>query len=215
MSDLLDYYSARAAEYEQVYAKPERQDDLRRLHELVPAYFAGRRVLEVACGTGYWTRLIAPLALSVTASDLSPDVLTLARARQTQVPSVQFFHADAYALDQVSGTFDAGFAGFWLSHVLRRDVHHFLDGFHRRLARGSRVMLLDNRYVEGSNFPVTRVDTEGNTYQRRQLRDGTEHEVLKNFLSADELRAVIRATGGIDPEVRQLTYYWDATYRTG
>ena len=62
MSDLLTYYAARAAEYENVYAKPERQSDLARLRETVPAYFVGRRVLEVACGTGYWTRLIAPHA---------------------------------------------------------------------------------------------------------------------------------------------------------
>ena len=52
MTDLLGYYAARAAEYEKVYDKPERRDDLERLHEIVPAYFDGRRVLEVACGTG-------------------------------------------------------------------------------------------------------------------------------------------------------------------
>lgn len=50
---LLEYYRRRAAEYEKVYDKPERQADLRRLRAVVPAYFSQRRVLEVACGTGY------------------------------------------------------------------------------------------------------------------------------------------------------------------
>lgn len=215
MPDLTDYYSARAHEYEQVYAKPERQEDLRRLHELVPAYFVGRRVLEVACGTGYWTRLIAPRAMSVTACDLSAEVLTLARTRQPAADVVQFVRADAFVLGEVPGTFDAGLAGFWLSHVRRRDVRRFLEGFHHRLTAGSHVMLLDNCFVEGSNWPVTRTDAEGNTYQRRQLNDGTEYEVLKNFLSMAELRDAIRAAGGTVPDVRTLTYYWCATYQAG
>src|SRR5687768_2207006 len=99
-TDLVTYYSARAAEYEKVYDKPERQEDLRRLHEIVPAHFAGRHVLEVACGTGYWTRLIAPRAGSVTACDFSPEVLELARARQPAADRVAFVTADAFALDQ-------------------------------------------------------------------------------------------------------------------
>lgn len=212
MPDLLDYYSARAHEYEQVYAKPERQDDLRHLHELVPAFAAGRRVLEVACGTGYWTRDLATRAASVTASDLSPEVLALARARQPAGDPVQFVRADAYALGEVAGAFDAAFVGFWVSHVLRRDLRRFLDGLHRRLSPGSLAMLIDSRYVEGSNWPVTRTDREGNTYQRRRLNDGTLHEVLKNFLTPAEVRDAIAAAGGSRPAVHELTYYWYATY---
>lgn len=49
------YYAARATEYEAVYAKPERQADLRLLEAWLPGVFAGRRVLEVAAGTGWWT----------------------------------------------------------------------------------------------------------------------------------------------------------------
>src|SRR5215212_811305 len=146
MHDLVGYYAARAHEYERVYAKPERQDDLRRLHELVPEYFVGRRVLEVACGTGYWTRRIAPRAAHVTAFDRSPEVLALARARQPAADPVHFTLGDAFAPGDVPGTFDAAFAGFWLSHVLRSDVGRFLDGLHRRLLPGSVVLLLDNRY---------------------------------------------------------------------
>jgi SAM-dependent methyltransferase len=215
VTDLLHYYSARAHEYEQVYAKPERQDDLRRLHALIAPHFAGRRVLEVACGTGYWTRVIAPRADSVTACDLSPEVLDVARARQPDGASVRFVLADAFALSDVPGDFDAAFAGFWISHIPRKDVRRFLEGLDRRLPVGSRVMLADNRYVEGSNWPITRTDTAGNTYQRRRLDDGREYEVLKNFLPATELRELIRDSGGVQTEIGELTYYWWATYLVG
>ena len=211
-ADLVTYYSARAAEYETVYDKPERQEDLCRLHEIVPAHFAARHVLEVACGTGYWTRLIASRAASVTACDLSPDVLALARARQSAADRVTFVTADAFALDQVPGQFDAAFAGFWWSHVPRSDLQRFLNGLHRRLSTGSRVMVLDNRFVAGSNHAITRTDDGGNTYQKRRLENGPVHEVLKNFPSRAEIAFAIGESGGCEPEIVEMRYYWYATY---
>ena len=50
---LTHYYAARAREYERIYAKPERQSDLERVKAQLPPLFAGCRVLEIACGTGY------------------------------------------------------------------------------------------------------------------------------------------------------------------
>ena len=49
------YYAERASIYERVYHQPERQADLRQLEADLPAHFAGRHVLELACGTGWWT----------------------------------------------------------------------------------------------------------------------------------------------------------------
>jgi hypothetical protein len=57
LTQLTDYYRDRAAVYDAVYAKPERQADLSTLREVLPPLVAGRRVLEIAAGTGYWTDL--------------------------------------------------------------------------------------------------------------------------------------------------------------
>ena len=89
--------------------------------------------------------------------------------------------------------YDAAFAGFWWSHVLKRDLPRFLEGLHRVLAPGAQVVFLDNRYVEGSSTPVSRVDANGDSWQTRKLADGSTHEVLKNFPSGDELRRRGRA----------------------
>jgi SAM-dependent methyltransferase len=213
--NILGYYAARAREYESVYAKPERQNDLGVLHTVVPAFFRDRCVLEVACGTGYWTRRIASTATHVTACDLVPDVLTEAATNQPASEAVEYRVADAFQLADVPGEFDAGFAGFWWSHVLRQDLSRFLIGFHRRLPHGTIVLVVDNRYVAGSNWPIARSDDMGNTYQRRQLNDGSVHEVLKNFPSPSEVVAEISAAGGHDIVCRELRYYWYTTYVVG
>jgi demethylmenaquinone methyltransferase/2-methoxy-6-polyprenyl-1,4-benzoquinol methylase len=212
---LATYYSARATEYERIYAKPERQADLATLKQRVASYFEDRTVLEIAAGTGYWTAIIAPRAASVLATDLSAAVLDVARAKSIPAANLRFQIADAFELDRVPGRFDACFAGFWWSHLTRAQIPSFLDGLHRRLEPGARVLILDNRYVEGSSTPIARTDAHGNTYQRRTLDDGTTHEVLKNFPSPAELREQLRAAGGHGVEVTELPYYWYATYEVG
>jgi ubiquinone/menaquinone biosynthesis C-methylase UbiE len=214
-ADLLAYYAARANEYEKVYAKPERQADLHDLQRRMPLYLADRNVLEIACGTGYWTRLLGARAKSVMATDASPEVLAVARVHQPAVHPVTFVVADAFALDDIPDTFDAAFVGFWWSHVRRADLGRFLTGLHRHLQPGSLVVVLDNRYVEGSSMPITHTDDEGNTYQTRQLERGTLHEVLKNFPSPDEVRATVHAAGGDRLRICSLDYYWYATYTVG
>ena len=58
------YYAARAPYYDAVYDKPERRADIAFLKAFLSSRFAQRSVIEVACGTGYWTQCIAPVAAS-------------------------------------------------------------------------------------------------------------------------------------------------------
>lgn len=206
------YYARRAAEYESIYAKPERQADLARMRKDIPALFAGERVLEIACGTGYWTPLIAAQAQSVLALDYNEETLAIARSKIYKGANVRFVRGDAYALPDWNEKFSAAYAGFWWSHIPLGKIDSFLRHLHSRLEPGARVAFMDNTYFEGSSTPVSRRDAQGNTYQRRQLADGSSHEVLKNFPSVQELRQ--RAGRyGTDVEVTQYEYYWVATYR--
>jgi SAM-dependent methyltransferase len=203
-------YAARAPEYEAVYEKPERQHDLARLRAWLPPWFAGARVLEVACGSGYWTRCIAERAHEVLAIDAAPQVPEIARDR---VPSrhVALMLGDAYDLPADRGVFTAAFAGFWLSHVPRRRRREFFSGLGARLAPGAIVVPIDNLYVPGSSQPIAERDDNGDTWQRRTLRDGSVHRVLKNFLSDDEL---FDAVDGLarQPRVEHFGHHWALTY---
>jgi SAM-dependent methyltransferase len=209
---MLDYYQRRAAEYDAIYHKPERQADLRRIEQWLPTVFAGRDVLEIACGTGYWTRFIAATARTVHATDLAAAPLAIARQR-VDSRHVSFAVRDAHETAPVWPRVDAAFAGFWWSHVPRQSLQAFLDALHGSLRPGAPVVFLDNRYVAGSSTSLSHTDEAGNTWQRRHLADGSEHQVMKNFPDEDELRRCLAGRAAA-VTYRCWDHYWAVAYDT-
>jgi demethylmenaquinone methyltransferase/2-methoxy-6-polyprenyl-1,4-benzoquinol methylase len=205
------YYAQRAVEYEQIYHRSERQDDLTHLATLLRSLFQGHDVLEIACGTGYWTQHLARSARSVVATDYNAEVLAIARHKAYPDNTVSLLQADAYTLANVAGDFTAAFAGFWLSHVPRARLPAFLATLHAKLRSGAVVVMIDNLYVEGNSTPIARTDAEGNTYQIRQLTDGTRYEILKNFPTNAALQETF-APCARTVEILNYTYFWLVRY---
>ncbi|RYD19690.1 MAG: class I SAM-dependent methyltransferase [Verrucomicrobiaceae bacterium] len=200
----------RAAEYERIYQKPERQPDLLLVADYLKNELSGRHALEVACGTGYWTEIAANAATRIVATDINEEVLTIARAKRLSPEVVTFENRDAYRPD-IQGKFDAGFACFWWSHVPLERLHQFLMDFHASLEPGSSVTFVDNRFVPGSSTAISESDDDGNTYQSRRLLDGTTHRLLKNFPSPVFLRDTLGAYSD-DVLVTEFEYFWCVTY---
>lgn len=209
---LNEYYSRRAAEYEEIYNKPERQRDLVQLRTLLRRLLARHVILEIACGTGFWTEAVAPVAQSILATDTSEEVLAIAKSKSYPDRRVHFALADAYNLHDVEGEFTATLAAFWWSHIPKQRIAEFLHGLHQRLGTGATVVFIDNRYVEGSSTPLSDQNEMGNTYQIRRLNDGSTHRVLKNFPSPDELSTSLDNVSN-DLVISQLEYYWCASYK--
>ncbi|MBF5007405.1 class I SAM-dependent methyltransferase [Diaphorobacter caeni] len=205
------YYAARAREYDSIYLKPERQDDLRAMKAWLPTRIGTGSVLEIACGTGYWTQFYAPHCQQVLGIDAAVETLEIARAR-VPLAQVQFTVGDAYQLPSPVERHDAAFAGFWWSHVPIARQQEFLRGLHKTLRPGARVVLIDNRYVEGSSTPISGTDVDGNSYQSRSLKDGSTHRVLKNFPTEQQLREAV-APHASEIEVREWPYFWALSYR--
>lgn len=212
VEDMAAYYAQRAAYYERVYFKPERQADLRAMEAALPAEFAGRDVLEIACGTGWWTPHAARDATSWLATDLNPETMAIARTKALPA-CVRFATVDAYTLDApaAQGPFTAAFAGCWWSHVPLQRLPGWLALLHARLAPGARVVFLDNSYVQTSSTPLSRRDAAGNTYQQRTLDDGSVHEVLKNFPTVEQAAAVLGPRAH-DLRWVDYTHYWLLSY---
>ena len=208
-----EYYARRAAEYEDIYLKAERQEDLNQLKAILSGAFSGMDVLEIACGTGYWTQFLAKTARSILATDINSEVLELAREKNYGACNVSFALADAYGLGKLDWQRNCAFHGFWWSHLPRKRIPEFLVALHGKLCPDSKVIMIDNLFVEGSSTPLARRDDAGNTYQFRRLKDGSTHEVLKNFPSESMLREDLRGWSRY-LRFRPFRYYWMAEYET-
>ena len=209
--EMKDYYAARAKEYDKIYAKPERQQDLRAIEQWLSTKFADTEVLEVAAGTGYWTQFIAPVAKRVVALDASHETFSIAKTR-VGCAGVDWVVGDAYQMPLAGQKFDAVFAGFWFSHIPLEKLPAYVTYLNAFLKPGARVIFLDNVYVEGNSTPLSDRDAAGNTYQTRPLADGSTHKVLKNYPTELELSDLVSSFS------RQFSYttwqyYWAFDYR--
>ena len=209
---MVDYYARRAPEYERIYEKPERQEELGQLKEFIRNSLAGRDVLEVACGTGYWTDVAANAAASINAFDINEEVLALARQKCIDPTKVTFQLGDAYQLPPQPRQFTAALAAFWWSHIPRKRRFEFLDSLRQHLSPGAILVIMDNTHVPDESTPIARTDADGNTYQIRKLEGGQTFEVLKNYPAEHELREAV-ARWFTDFEVQWLKYYWIMTCR--
>jgi len=200
-----NYYSERAPVYEAVYQYPERQKELRLLESYIPKQFKGKKLLEIAAGTGYWTLFLAKEALSILATDATLEPLE--ELRNKNIKKVEVKQVDAYCLDDLPTDFDGAFAGLWLSHIPKQRYREFLTGLHSRLKSGAKVIFVDNSILQCERLPISRTDSFGNTYQNRELENGKSYEVLKNFPSE---KALVDMTKEIarDQVFIQYENYW-------
>ena len=201
----ISYYAQRAHEYEKIYHKAERQEDLRKLELLLPQWVETKSVLEIGCGTGYWTQFMSQTANSILASDVNEAMLEIARSKSyPKIP--EFIALDYEQIDGFEGQYDIIFAGFVVSHIRRENLSNFLAKLSRRLKRGGEIIFMDNAFVEGSNTPISETDKHGNTFQERSLQDGSKHKVLKNFYEAADWKRELK--NPIDFAKIGLTYFY-------
>jgi demethylmenaquinone methyltransferase/2-methoxy-6-polyprenyl-1,4-benzoquinol methylase len=177
LAEQVDYYQARAGEYDEAYAGADNPlqhlDSVLDLLALPPA--AGR-VLEVACGTGQWTQHLAGRFADVTALDTSADALAIARRRAPA--GVRWVQEDVFRFSSPA-PFDLVFAAFWLSHVPWSEWPRFWSRLAALLAPGGLVVCVDETadglagketWSAGTEDVVTRSVADGRTFQVAKLR---------------------------------------------
>lgn len=209
---LTEYYHHRAAEYEAIYHKPERQADLLEATGLLQEIFRGKNVLEIACGTGFWTEKIAQTAQSILATDINESVLEIARNKDYPRRNVRFETADLFSFDP-GDKGEALFGGFIWSHIPLETLPDFTKRVGTMVAPGATIVFMDNRYVQGSSTPIAERDTAGNTYQLRRLNNGDTYRVLKNFPDRETFENVL-AGKAAGLQFIALSYFWIGIYQT-
>ncbi|HWV63453.1 MAG TPA: class I SAM-dependent methyltransferase [Oxalicibacterium sp.] len=209
-TDMAEYYARRDSFDEEDVENPDAMDALDEIMERLRELMSGQRVLELACGDGYWTDELAEYAESVLATDINPNLLELAKTRELSEEVVQFAVTDA--LDpQVEGSFTACFAGFWWSHVRRQDQADVIARLTKVVGKGGLLVLVDNSFIEGETV-IARTDAEGNTYQIHTVPGGERYEIVKNYHTDSTLR---KRLGPLlrDMRVHRYDHYWMLTAR--
>ena len=108
-------------------------------YALVRQIAAGKRVLDVACGEGYGSAMVAAVARSVLGVDVSADVIRHARSRYGLRPNVEFREGDATALDLGEQRFDLVLSFETLEHVEAQDG--LVSGLAKAMADGGCALI--------------------------------------------------------------------------
>ena len=222
------YYEDRAPEYEDVWFRRGRYDlgpagnarwfeETARLEAAVDTFDASGNVLELACGTGVFTKRLASRAAHLTALDASAAVLEMNRARVDD-PSISYVHADLFAWEPVDTQYDVIFSSFLISHIPPVRFPGFWKRLDRWLAPGGRVFFCDD--VAGAESRPSNhgqdVEDGPDFAHRRRLLDGREYTIVKVFHQPTGLTEALAGLGW-DADIRTTGdefFYGTATPRT-
>ena len=214
IDDVINYYAARAPVYDESAGYTDEEAEKLRvpIKARYLGIFRGRNVLEIACGTGYWTKVVGEVAKSVLAIDINPSLISVAEERCKHLKNVRFQITDAYGLKDVPAGFDAALGIWWWSHIPKKYIKTFLAALHKKLVPGAIVMFVDQLPYDGF---IREKDAEGNTLEQRILPDGRSFMIVKNFPTEQEvIDALTGFADGIRYVERPDEKNWDVTYRT-
>lgn len=206
LAEQLDYYRARAGEYDEWWERRGRYDrgtdankqwfaeisDVRAAFDTLPL---DGHVLELAAGTGYWTELLARRAEHVTVLDGAAEMLERNRARLGALANrVEHHQVDLFTWEPEQ-RYDALVFCFWISHVPAERLLAFMQTCRRALHASATLFFLDGRRVDDSTAVDHVLPSTGDEIALRRLNDGREYRVIKNFHEPDHLLETARAAG--------------------
>lgn len=177
------YYAARAPEYDDWWFRRGRyalepdalarwEADVAEAEAALAEFRADGDVLELAAGTGLWTRRLVETAARLVAVDASAETLALNRARVEG--EVEYVVADVFEW-QPGEQFDVCFFSFWLSHVPEERFEQFWRLVRNALRPDGRVFLVDSGAGDRAHTGIP----GGGERELRRLADGREFAIVK------------------------------------
>jgi SAM-dependent methyltransferase len=189
------YYAERALEYDDWWYRRGRyelepgalarwQADVAEIEAALEAFAPGGTALELAAGTGIWTRKLVRLADRVVAVDANAETLAL------NTPEAELVRADVFEWEPAE-RFDLVFFSFWLSHVPEDWFGGFWSLVRAALVPGGRVFLVDSGAGDTAHTGTAQADGE----ETRSLSDGRTFRIVKRRWRPDELAERVRPLG--------------------
>jgi demethylmenaquinone methyltransferase/2-methoxy-6-polyprenyl-1,4-benzoquinol methylase len=215
LQDQSRYYEDRAPEYDHIWFRrgiydlgPEGNrrwfEETARLEAAVEDLDSSGVVLELACGTGLFTRHLAHRAGRLIAVDSAAAVLAINRERVAD-PTVEYVHGDLFSWDPPEDLrFDLIVFAFLISHILPTQFEEFWRRLAGWLGPGGRVFFCDDLAGAEHRRSNTgeQVESGPDFAHLRRLTDGREYTIVKIFHRPEQLTASLEALG------------WNADIRT-
>lgn len=183
----------RAAKHYDKAAEFQRQVGHRLLSQLPAASVAGSQILDLGCGTGYFSDQLTQRGLRVCAADLSVSMLEQAQRRCGN--RVQYLQADAEQLPLEVNQFDMAFSSLALQWC--RDLSVPLRELKRVVKPGGRILF--STLADGSLAELKAAWQQVDQYQH-----------VNQFLSPNEIKLALAQAGlpQADLEFSPVTMYY-------
>jgi SAM-dependent methyltransferase len=199
MSDLLAeqkrYYAERAPEYDDWWFRRGRyelepealarwQEDIAEVETALDVFAPRGSVLELAAGTGIWTRKLVRLADRVVAVDANAETLAL------NTSDAELVQADVFEWKPQEPV-DIVFFSFWLSHVPEARFDEFWALVRAAIRPDGRVFLIDSGAGDTAHTGTEQAGEE----ETRSLSDGRSFRIVKRRWPPVELAERVRPLG--------------------
>lgn len=189
IDEQIAYYRARAPEYDEWFLRKGRYDrgpehraawfgEMGTIEEVLRSTVPFGDIVELACGTGLWTRVLAERAARVLAVDASPEAIAINRER-LQAPNVEYCLSDIFSWVPPTA-FDFVFFSFWLSHVPTSRFDLFWQAVRTMLRPRGQAFFIDS-LLEPTSTAKDHETPDGSGVIRRRLNDQREFHIVKVF----------------------------------
>ncbi len=153
----------------------------------------GMHVLELGCGTGYYTKELLQSGARICAIDISPDLLAIARSN-IHAERVSFVQANAYSMGFEDNLFDSVVGSSVLHHL---DIDRAMHEVFRVLKPGGQIVftepnMLNPQIMLQKNIP----------YIKQKLGDSLDETAFFKW----QLHSILKKNGFRDIRIEPFDF---------
>jgi len=189
-----DYYSERATEYEEAYtlgtgtASIENpglfKSEAIAVSKVVEKFGHGR-LIDIACGTGYWLPYYVTNVSHVTFLDQSENMLAECRRKVSALgigANCNFIQDDLFD-HHFNETYDCALLGYLVSHMTTEQETYLFRILRAILGTTGDFLIMDSSWSKERARANTKIERQG-----RKLNDGTTFEIYKRYLDENDVK---------------------------